>query len=156
MMRLEPEEVKLSHFCQVQILGVISEPHLGRSIFYKVHTAAPAGGRNIVVTWNGSESGSGVQGYEVRYKQGNGSWTNWLSNVPYTSTGFAGTAGYTYTFQIQATDNAGNKSLWVQSSAVKIERVTKYYLFSGSRVAMRQGSVVRMRICMGIILAPCL
>jgi RHS repeat-associated protein len=109
-------------------------------------TAFQAAGRNISITWNGSDPapGSGPLKYDVQYKVGNGpSWTGWLTQTSQVITNFVGTFGYTYTFQAQATDPAGNKSLWVQTtSPVQIERVTKYYLFGGQRVAMWQENVV--------------
>ncbi|MBI1879533.1 MAG: hypothetical protein HYR94_15160, partial [Chloroflexi bacterium] len=109
-------------------------------------TAFQASGRNISVAWKGSDPApsSGALKYDVQYKIGNSpAWTGWLTQTTQVITNFVGTFGYTYTFQAQATDPAGNKSQWAQTTApVQLERVTKYYLLGNQRVAMRQGSVV--------------
>ena len=76
-------------------------------------------------------------------KENDGSWLPWLTNVDYTQATFVGTKGYSYTFQIKATDNVNNTTAdWVVSEPVKVEAVTKYYTFNGQKVAMRQGSEV--------------
>src|SRR5262249_49350655 len=73
-----------------------------------------------------------------------GTWIGWLTDTLQTATTFMGTAGYSYTFQIRATDNAGNvTNPWVQTTnPIKIEQVTKYYFLGSNRLAMRQGSMV--------------
>ena len=43
---------------------------------------------------------------------------------------------------MRVADRVGNESAWVESSAAAVHVVTKYYYFSGKRVAMRQGSAV--------------
>lgn len=105
-------------------------------------TAAQTSGPNIALTWSGSDSGSGLNGYDVWYREGSTiTPTAWLTDVKYSSAEFRGRPGYTYTFQVRVTDKALNQSSWA-TQTVKLERVTKYYAFGSQKVAMRQGNQV--------------
>jgi RHS repeat-associated protein len=108
-------------------------------------TAGPSGPTNLLVSWSGSDSApsSGILGYDVQYKVGSSpSWTPWLTGTTETSALFQATLAQTYTFQARVRDLAGNVSGWVETGVVEVSPVTKYYLFGGQRVAMRQGSQV--------------
>ncbi len=102
----------------------------------------PTSGLGVPVSWEGLDIGAGVRHYEVQVKEAGGSWTAWLSDVSYSQATYIGGAGKSYTFQIKATDNVNNESVWVESGSVSVEAVTKYYTFGGQKVAMRQGSEV--------------
>ncbi len=102
----------------------------------------PRSGLGVPVSWEGLDIGAGVRHYEVQVKEAGGSWTAWLSDVSYSQAIYVGGAGKSYTFQIKATDNVNNESVWVESGSVSVEAVTKYYTFGGQKVAMRQGSEV--------------
>ncbi len=102
----------------------------------------PTSGLGVSVSWEGLDIGAGVRHYEVQVKEAGGSWTAWLSDVSYSQATYIGGAGKSYTFQIKATDNVNNESVWVESGSVSVEAVTKYYTFGGQKVAMRRGSEV--------------
>ncbi len=64
------------------------------------------------VTWSSSDATSGINNVTLEYKNGSGSWTNWLTGQNAIGTasfnGSFGSAGYTYYFRSVATDNASN------------------------------------------------
>jgi RHS repeat-associated protein len=106
-------------------------------------TVPERAGLSFVVEWSGNDSESGVQHYEVEYKEDEGAWTEWLTGTTAVKATFAGTQGISYTFQVRASDNVGNVSGWEESEVVEIsDTVTKYYSFGGQRVAMRRGAEV--------------
>lgn len=78
----------------------------------------------------------------MQVKENNGNWTPWLTDTTRTEARFVGTVGYSYTFQVQATDNVGNVSNWAVSAPATVQAVTKYYTFGDQRVAMRRGDEV--------------
>ena len=68
---------------------------------------------SIPVQWSGVDTVSGINTYDVQYRDGTGGvWTDWLSNVTYTSTQFAGQLAHTYFFRARAWDKAGNRSAY--------------------------------------------
>jgi hypothetical protein len=108
-------------------------------------SAGPSGPVTLLVSWAGSDPSpsSGIRGYDVQYRQGtSGSWTPWLTNTTQTDAAFEATLSQSYTFRIQAWDEAENPSGWVETGVVELSPVTKYYLFGDQRVAMRRGDVV--------------
>ena len=60
------------------------------------------------VSWSGSDATSGIASYDVQYRDGTGSWTDWLTETTETSATFTGEDGHTYYFQCRARDSAGN------------------------------------------------
>ena len=63
----------------------------------------------------GLDDRSGIAAYDVRYRDmtgGNYAWTPWYSITTGTSAVFTGKDGHRYTFQVRATDKAGNTSAW--------------------------------------------
>jgi hypothetical protein len=63
----------------------------------------------FVVTWSGSDSGSGLSSYDVQYRDGSsGVWTDLIINTTQTSLVFSGQLGHTYYFQTRARDRLGN------------------------------------------------
>jgi hypothetical protein len=107
----------------------------------------------FTVAWFGDDRandagtpGSGIREYDVQSKVGGGSWQELLTDTTELNTPFSGDPGQTYYFRVQATDNVDNASGWVEAGPVEIKAVTKYYTHGGTRVAMRRGDEVRMRI----------
>jgi RHS repeat-associated protein len=95
------------------------------------------------VSWLGQDAASGVRDYDVQYKVGaGGAWVSWLMHTSQTQAPFVGERDQSYYFRVQATDNVNNASAWVEAGPVVVSAVTKYYMFGGQRVAMRQGDVV--------------
>lgn len=104
---------------------------------------APAqAGLRFTVSWSGTDA-SGIASYDVRYRDGNGSWQPWpgYTNTSATSGQFVGQADHTYRFQVRARDGLGNQSSYqpVPAPVVQIETITKYYHFGSQRAAMRLG-----------------
>jgi hypothetical protein len=62
-----------------------------------------------VVIWQGTDSASGVAGYNIDYRPlSGGAWTGWLSNTPYSLYAFVPPTGQEYEFRSQAIDVAGH------------------------------------------------
>jgi hypothetical protein len=79
--------------------------------------------KQITVRWSGSDNGSGIDHYQLRYRRaastGNfpKSWTtpsSW-STLKVTKATASVAAGYDYCFQVRAVDRAGNVSGWSSS-----------------------------------------
>ncbi|MDO8672867.1 MAG: fibronectin type III domain-containing protein, partial [Dehalococcoidia bacterium] len=77
----------------------------------------------FVVSWQGTDSPSGIASFDVEYNS-SGTWQSWMLGTTSASTLFlSGTAGQTYGFRVSATDNAGNvqpfpsASAWVSTTA---------------------------------------
>jgi hypothetical protein len=74
----------------------------------------------IPVEWTGSDTGSGVASYQVRWTRApfNGGYAAWQTpaawqKVTTTSVTFSGTApGYTHCFQVRGVDKVGNTGVW--------------------------------------------
>jgi hypothetical protein len=68
------------------------------------------GSTSFTVSWSGSDAHSGLDNYDVQYrnKTTNGAWTTWKSATSTTSGTFNGTSGNIYEFRSRARDNAGN------------------------------------------------
>jgi hypothetical protein len=60
------------------------------------------------VSWSGTDSGSGIAGYDVFVQVNEGAWTLWKADTLDTSGNYMGAAGSTYGFYSIAKDNAGN------------------------------------------------
>ncbi len=96
------------------------------------------------VAWDAADGDSGVQSYEVQYTCTGCMQPGMLPVVtaPKHSASFTGQSGASYTFSVRARDRVGNVSQWVSADPVTVQTETKYYLFGGRRVAMKQGSAV--------------
>ncbi len=65
------------------------------------------------VRWRGRDpGGSGIQCYDVQYKDGAGAWQDWQTCTTSQSAWFFGQRGHWYLFRARATDNAGNVEDW--------------------------------------------
>jgi hypothetical protein len=72
--------------------------------------SAPTASTFIPLHWSASDSGTGLNHYELQVRDNGGAWT--ASGGPYpaqqTSTYFVGSGGHTYDFRLRGVDNAGN------------------------------------------------
>lgn len=68
----------------------------------------------FLTSWNGFDpGGSGIASYDVQYRIGNGSWTNWLNGTNLLSSFFNnGNIGQTIYFRSRAKDTAQNLENW--------------------------------------------
>ena len=67
------------------------------------------------VTWQGTDTMSGVSKYDIQYMDSSrGNWSDWRTNQPVTKTFdmFNGQPGHTYSFQCRSTDAAGNQGTY--------------------------------------------
>ncbi len=71
----------------------------------------------LTVQWSGTDSGSGIDTYDLQYKTGNGTWHDLLTSAGRTTYQFTGNNGYSYTFRVRARDRAGNVSDWTQPTS---------------------------------------
>jgi hypothetical protein len=63
---------------------------------------------SFLVSWSGTDVGSGIQGYTIYVSDSGGPYSKWLTQTPSTSAKFIGNIGHTYFFYSAATDLAGN------------------------------------------------
>ncbi|CAG1010264.1 hypothetical protein MYXO_03989, partial [Myxococcaceae bacterium] len=75
-----------------------------------VNSPASSNSTSFTVFWSGSDSHSGIDSYDVQYrnKTTGGAWTTWKSATSTTSGTFNGTGGNIYEFRSRARDNVGN------------------------------------------------
>lgn len=70
---------------------------------------------SFTVGWSGTDATSGLVGYDVQYREGNGTWTDWKLNFTNTTAVFTGQDGRTYTFRVRASDLAGNTGAYPEN-----------------------------------------
>jgi outer membrane protein assembly factor BamB len=63
---------------------------------------------HFLVSWSGTDVGSGIAGYTIWVSEDGGPFTIWLDNTPQTSATYPGVVGHAYAFFSIAEDNAGN------------------------------------------------
>ncbi|MBE9147549.1 hypothetical protein IQ257_03270, partial [Coleofasciculus sp. LEGE 07092] len=63
----------------------------------------------FLVTWSGTDNGSGIAGYTVYVSKNGEPFTPWLENTPLTEATYMGEIGNTYEFYSVALDNTGNE-----------------------------------------------
>ncbi|MGD9100199.1 MAG: hypothetical protein PVF45_06930, partial [Anaerolineae bacterium] len=102
----------------------------------QVSLEAISNGNTITVTWNATDPGSGVAGYELDVRVDGGDWETLLNDVQETSYAYPADYAHGYAFRVTATDNVGNVGQG-EASASTGSAVTKYYYLGGQRVAMR-------------------
>lgn len=79
--------------------------------------AANQGHASFTVSWTGDAGGgSPIASYDVQYRDGSGTWTDWRTATTSTSASFSGTRGHTYYFRSRARDAAGNLESYPVSS----------------------------------------
>ena len=65
----------------------------------------------VPLSWHGMDAHSGIHTYDIQVRRDHdGSWDDWLQQVPYTAAIFTGQLGHQYAFRIRARDIAGNVS----------------------------------------------
>jgi len=96
-----------------------SEPMETAPVWNTIDGAAPTSAVAVLqaavppdfpVSWSGSDDpgGSGVQGYDIYVRDGNGPYQLWLGNTPASGAVYPGEPGHTYAFFSLGRDNAGN------------------------------------------------
>jgi hypothetical protein len=71
----------------------------------------------VTVEWVGTDTGRGVQNFDVQVRDGStGVWNDWYSWSAGRSAKFAGEVGQTYCFRVRARDYAGNVGNWSPES----------------------------------------
>lgn len=134
-----------------------------------VHLTGPAAaftlGSSATVSWSGSDSGSGLARYQVRYQQAafNSGFTGWQyprnwSSLTNRSAHLSMSPGRTYCFSARAIDKAGNASAWTaarcterpldDSSLVRSAGWTRrsnaaYYLGTATRTSRHGATLIK-------------
>lgn len=74
---------------------------------------------NFVVSWSGSDNGSGINNMDVQYRDvAVGQWNDWIQGTTQFSATFTGGQNTrTYEFRARGTDNVGNKQSWGPAQA---------------------------------------
>jgi len=149
------------------------------TLTFKVDTTAPRAtlaspalsvpwyvGRSFKVAWNGSDAGSGVDAYEVRYRTSTvGAWVTWRSGTTAKSAVFTGAAGSNNYFQARVYDIAGNVSPWtaVACTVVPYDQNKAWYssgwstaygpgfYLGSSRYTTKKGAAVSMSFTRGTL-----
>jgi len=67
---------------------------------------------SFAISWTGQDNRSGIAGYDIQFRDGEGPWLNWLVDTPLTTTIFRGEDGHAYAFRSRAHDTAGNIEGW--------------------------------------------
>ena len=62
----------------------------------------------FTVSWAGDDPLSGAASFNVQARDGDGAWTDWLSNTTALSATFTGLDGHIFSFRARARDGAGN------------------------------------------------
>jgi uncharacterized membrane protein len=78
-------------------------------VSYVLPLAKSLSTENFMVSWNGTDIGSGIAYYNIDYSTDGTTWQRWLSGTTETTAQFNGKAGTTYYFRSMAVDNAQNK-----------------------------------------------
>jgi hypothetical protein len=102
----------------------------------QVSVRATFNDNHIDVSWNASDSGSGLGACTLEMSADGRTWEDLSDNCAGTITPADILAGQPYTFRLTATDNTDNTASAEDGAATAA--VTKYYYFGGQRVAMRK------------------
>ena len=83
---------------------------------------------SFTVSWDGWDIGpstgsSSIKWYDVQYKDGGGSWTNWKAQTSSKSDTFFGVDGHTYYFRCRALDNAGNQESYSMANSLVVKEL---------------------------------
>lgn len=106
----------------------------------QISAPAQVASKTFTVSWSGSDAGSGVKHYEVRYRDNtvaSPTWQTLYAATTLTSHSFTGLDGHKYIFQARATDQLGNVPAWsaVPSATTAIATVD----FSALGLEVTQG-----------------
>lgn len=81
------------------------------------HTGVRISPTRAVIEWSGSDgSGSGIDRYDIYYRELNGTWAPWLIGTQGTRGIFTGTRGRTYEFMSVSTDLVGRREAMKQEA----------------------------------------
>ena len=72
------------------------------------------------VTWSGSDGTSGLAGYDVQYRDGEGPWTDWFKGTDIAQAVFMGSDGHNYSFRARASDVARNLGAWSAAVSARV------------------------------------
>lgn len=116
----------------------------------------PAYSRNgAALRWGGTDpGGSGIRGYDVQFRQGNGAWTDWLMGATDTSATFTGSPGEDYGFRVRGVDKAWNREAWPAGDAADTSTTLYAWRLTG-RLTDNRGIAVG-RAPLGITPSPLL
>jgi hypothetical protein len=73
--------------------------------------------RNFTVQWAGVDITSGIQDYNVQFRDGNEPWKDWQIGTNDTTGIFFGHNGHSYSFRVQARDNADNQEIFPENGS---------------------------------------
>jgi hypothetical protein len=62
----------------------------------------------FMVSWAGTDVGSGIASYDVYVREDEGSWVRWLNQITDAVGWYTGRSGHSYSFYTVAHDNVGN------------------------------------------------
>ena len=96
---------------------------------------------NIAVNWSGNDATSGVKWYDLQYRDGSGSWTDWLQHTVLVNSTFIGQQGHNYSFKVRALDNAGNQQVYQDAPGASIS-VRPYYVPMVSVISPKEAAKV--------------
>jgi hypothetical protein len=101
---------------------------------------------HFLVSWSGSDVGSGIASYSIYYSDNGGPWTAWLIDTTATSDTFPGVPGHIYGFYSIATDNVGN----VETAPTEAETITDVVCFlNGTYIATPNGETPVEQLAVG-------
>ncbi|WMW23253.1 DUF1616 domain-containing protein [Methanolobus mangrovi] len=80
----------------------------------------------FVVSWNGTDKGSGIYYYNIDYSTDGINWKRWLSKTTSISAEFEGEMGKTYYFKSRAVDNVLNEEMEhpLADASIKLDSTT--------------------------------
>jgi len=93
----------------------LSKPVSSMSAVYQVENDTV-----VTLSWSGSDTGSGVDGYSVYVSENDGEFLLWLYNVTETTAEFTGKLDSVYRFYVIATDNVGNREEQKQQAELTV------------------------------------
>ena len=100
-----------------------------------VALTAVAQGTVVELEWSASDAGAGLDGCELVYQEGEGSWQALSTSCSGTDTFTPTLPRVWYTFHLTATDEVSNTAIATATASVR--DCTKYYYLGAQRVAMR-------------------
>jgi VCBS repeat-containing protein len=98
-----------------------------------------SGRATVRVGWSGSDTGAGIQVYELDQSTDGGGWSRVSSNLTSASTDRKLATGHNYRFRTRAVDKAGNVGAWVNGVTFRLSR----YNESHARIT-RKGTWTRV------------
>jgi hypothetical protein len=87
---------------------------------------------DVLVSWQGSDLGSGVHHYTVYVSDNGGPFAPWLSHTTSTQGAYAGVAGHRYAFYSLAQDVAGRVEASKSAAEATIQLARTYHLAEGA------------------------